>query len=174
MRKLQNSLTKPIKSTSKVKYLLFPKSGSHHTKNIYPRISKIVHVRTSRHQDVKERIQHNLVIIAHPEIWCAEDWLELRTSRSRWHVCYTKQITKKKITSRGQYKEHVLSRYHRPTQNRKQYILNNNIKSTTILNRWQSTSIKIIGNNTKHTYEDSSLHTILIWEIGSSNLSILT
>ena len=97
----------------------------------------MVHVRTSRHQDVKERIQHELGIIAHPELWYAGDWLELRTSRSRWHVCCTPQITKKKITSRGQYKEHVLSRYHRPTQNRKQYILNNNIKSTTILNRWQ-------------------------------------
>ena len=40
MRKIQNSLTNSIKSTSKIKYLLFPKSGSHHTKNIYPQISK--------------------------------------------------------------------------------------------------------------------------------------
>ena len=134
----------------------------------------MVHVRTSRHQDVKERIQHELGIIAHPKFWCVEDWLDLRTSRSRWHACCTPQITKKKITSRGQYKEHILSRYHRPTQNRKQYILNNNIKSITILNRWQSTSTRTIGNNTKHTYGDSSLHTILIWEIDSSNLNILT
>ena len=134
----------------------------------------MVHVRTSRHQDVKERIQHELGIIAHPEFWYAEDWLDLRMSRSRWHAWCTPQITKKKITSRVQYKEQVLSRYHRSTQNRKQYLLNNNITSTIILNRWQSTSIKTIGNNTKHTYEDSILHTILIWEIGSSNLSTLT
>ena len=40
MRKIKKSLTKSIKSTSKIKYLLFPKSGSHHTKNIYPQISK--------------------------------------------------------------------------------------------------------------------------------------
>ena len=63
--------------------------------------------------------------------------VELRTSWSRWHVCCTPQITKKKITSRGQYKAQVLSRYHRSTQSKKQYISNNNIKSTTILNRWQ-------------------------------------
>ena len=80
MWELQNTLTKPIKSTSKVKYLLFPKSRSHHTKNIYPRISKsksiyeaknskkIVHVRISIHHDVKERIQHELGIIALPKI----------------------------------------------------------------------------------------------------------
>ena len=43
----------------------------------------------------------------------------------------------KKHTSRGQYKAQVLSKYHRPTQNRNQYILNNSIKSTIILNRWQ-------------------------------------
>ena len=75
-----------------------------------------------RHQDVKERIQHELGIIAHPELRCAEDWLELRASRSRWHTCCTPQNDKEENTSRGQYKEHVLSRYHRPTQNRKQYI----------------------------------------------------
>ena len=46
-------------------------------------------------------------------------------------------ITKGKHTSRGKYKAQVLSRYHRPTQNRKQYTSNNIIKSTTILNRWQ-------------------------------------
>ena len=108
----------------------------------------MVHVRTSRHHDVKERIQHELGIIAHLEIWCAEDWLELRTSRSRWHACCTPQITKKKITSRGKYKEHVLSRYHRSTQNRNQYILNNNIKLTTILNKWITTNNMNIDNNT--------------------------
>ena len=31
-------------------------------------IKEIVHVRTSRHQDVKERIQSELGTIAHPEI----------------------------------------------------------------------------------------------------------
>ena len=93
----------------------------------------MVHVRTSRHQDVKERIQSELGIIAHPEICYAEEWLELQTSRGRCYVCCTPQITKKKITSSGQYKEHVLSRYHRPTQNRKQYISNNNIKPTKYL-----------------------------------------
>ena len=40
---------------------------------------------------------------------------------------------KEKHTSRGQYKAQVLSRYHRQTQNRKQYILDNNIKSTKYL-----------------------------------------
>ena len=94
-------------------------------------------------------------------------------SKSMVHLLHsTKQ--QEENTSRGQYKEHVLSRYHRPTQNRKQYILNHNKKSTIILNRQQSTSIRIIGNNIKHTYEDSILHTILIWEIDSSNLSTLT
>ena len=94
----------------------------------------MVHVqtsRTSRHE--WERIQYELGTIAHPEIWRDEDWLELRTSWKRWHVCCTPQITKKKITSRGQYKAQVLSRYHRPTQNRKQYISNNNIKPTKYL-----------------------------------------
>ena len=86
---------------------------------------------------MKERIQHELGIIAHPELWYAEDWLELRASRSRWHTCCTPQNNKEENTSRRQYKEQVLSRYHRSTQNRKQYILNNNIKSITILNRWQ-------------------------------------
>ena len=55
---------------------------------------------------------------------------------------------KEKNTSRGQYKEYVLSRYHRLTQNRNQYILNNNIKSTTILNRWQATNTWTINNKT--------------------------
>ena len=40
---------------------------------------------------------------------------------------------KEKHTSRGQYKAQVLSRYHRPTQNRKQYISNNNVKPTKYL-----------------------------------------
>ena len=125
----------------------------------------MVHVRTSRTSRHEwERIQSELGTIAHPEIWRGEDWLELRLSWRRWHVCCTPKLTKRKHTSRGQYKAQVLSKYHRPTQNRKQYILNNNIKSTIILNRWQSTSIRTIDNNTKHTYEDSSLHTILIWE----------
>ena len=97
----------------------------------------MVHVRTSRTSRHEwERIQSELGTIAHLEIWRDEDWLELRTSWSRWHVCFTPQITKKKITSRGQYKAQVLSRYHRPTQNRKQYISDNNIKSTIIPNRW--------------------------------------
>ena len=63
----------------KTQYLLFPKSGSHHTKNIYPQILSLrvfkkikqvkamVHVRTSRHQDVKERVQSELETLAHPE-----------------------------------------------------------------------------------------------------------
>ena len=81
-----------------------------------------------RHQDVNERIQHELELIAHPELLCARDWLELRASRSRWFTCCTSQKNKEENTSRVQYKEHVLSRYHRPTQNRKQYISDNNIK----------------------------------------------
>ena len=80
---------------------------------------------------MNERIQHELELIAHPELWCAEDWLELRAGRSRWYTCCTPQENKEENTSRGQYKEHVLSRYHRSTQNREQYISNNNIKSTT-------------------------------------------
>ena len=55
---------------------------------------------------------------------------------------------KEKHTSRGQYKAQVLSKYHRPTQNREQYISNNNIKSTTILNSWQPTNTWTIDNNT--------------------------
>ena len=49
------------------------------------------------HQDVNERIQSELRIVAYPEIYYAGDWLELRTSRSRWYVCCTPQITKKNI-----------------------------------------------------------------------------
>ena len=101
-----------------------------------------------RHQDVNERIQHELEIIAHPELWCAGDWLELRDTRSRWYTCCTPQNNREENTSRGEYKEDVLSRYHRSTQNRNQYILNNNIKSTTILNRWQTTNTWTIDNNT--------------------------
>ena len=134
----------------------------------------MVHVRASRHQDVKERNQHELGTIAHSEFWYAGDWLELRVSRSRWRTCCTPQNNKEENTSRGQYKEQVLSRYHRPTQNRKQYILNNNIKSTIVLKRWQSTSTITIGNNTKHTPEDSNLHSILIWGKRFFELSILT
>ena len=44
-----------------------------------------------------ERIQHELGTVAHPEFWYAGDWLELRTSRSRWYVCCTPQITKRNI-----------------------------------------------------------------------------
>ena len=55
-------------------------------------------------------------------------------SKSMVHLLHsTKQ--QEENTSRGQYKVHVLSRFHRPTQNRKQYIQNNNITSTIILNR---------------------------------------
>ena len=94
----------------------------------------MVHVRTSRTSRHEwERIQSELETIAHPEIWRDEDWLELRTSWKRWHVCCTPQLTKRKHTSTGQYKTQVLSRYHRPTQNRKQYISNNNIKPTKYL-----------------------------------------
>ena len=86
----------------------------------------MVHVRTSRHQDVKERIQHELGTVAHPKFWYAGDWLELRTSQSRWHVCCTPQITKRKIqvgvSTRHKY-------WVGPTQNRKQYISNNNINN---------------------------------------------
>ena len=100
-----------------------------------------------RRQDVIERIQHELEIIAHPELWCAGDWLELRASRSQWYTCCTPQKNREENTSRGQYKEHVLSRYHRSTQNRNQYIMNNNIKSTTILNMWQTTNTWTVDNN---------------------------
>ena len=101
-------------------------------------IQEIVHVRTSRTlRHEWERIQSELGTIAHPEIWRGEDWLELLLSWRRRHVCCTPQITREKHTSRGLYKTQVLSRYHRPTQNRKQYISNNIIKSTTILNRRQ-------------------------------------
>ena len=133
----------------------------------------MVHVRTSR---TSRREWENQVRARNNRSpWNLICWRLARVedkSKSMVHLLHSiKQQDEN--TSRGQYKEHVLSRFYRPTQNRKQYILNNNIKSTTILNRWQSTSTRTIGNNTKHTYEDSSLHTILIWEIGSSNLSIL-
>ena len=86
---------------------------------------------------MKEKIQSKLEALAHPEIWCDEDWLELRLSWRLWYVCCTPQWTKTKHTSRGQYKTRVLSRYYRATQNRKQYISDNNIKSTILLNRWK-------------------------------------
>ena len=137
-----------------------------------------------RHQDVNERIQHELELIAHPELCYAGDWLELRASRSRWYTWCTPQNNREENTSRGQYKEHVLSRYHRPTQNRNQYTLNNNIKTTTILNRRQATKHMnhwqqyhnryTINHNIKHTYEDSCLHTILIWKTGSLRKSIFS
>ena len=40
----------------------------------------MVCVRTSRHEDVKERIQSELEALAHPEIWYDEDWHKLRLS----------------------------------------------------------------------------------------------
>ena len=43
-------------------------------------MKELVHARTSRHQDVKEKIQSKLEALAHPEIRCNEDWLELRLS----------------------------------------------------------------------------------------------
>ena len=41
---------------------------------------KLVHAGSSRHQDMKRKIQFKLEALAHPEIWCDEDWLELRLS----------------------------------------------------------------------------------------------
>ena len=58
-------------------------------------------------------------------------------SKSMVHLLHSTK-EQEEDTSKDQYKEHVLSRYHRPTQNRNQYTLNNNIRSTTILNRWQT------------------------------------
>ena len=49
--------------------------------------------KATRHE---EEDQSKLEALAHPEIRCDEDWLELRLSRRRWHVCCTPQITKKK------------------------------------------------------------------------------
>ena len=134
--------------TSKIQYLSSPKSGVIFTRTsilklLNLRISRklkqvqeIVHVRTSRTSRHEwERIQSELGTISHPEKWRGEDWLELLLSWRRQHVCCTPQITREKHTSRGQYKTQVLSRYHRPTQNRKHYISYNIIKSTTILNR---------------------------------------
>ena len=92
----------------------------------------MVHVQTSRHQTwMSENPVRARINSSH---WNLTWWrLSKRTSWRRWHVCCTPQITKKKITSRGQYKAQVLSRYHRPTQNRKQYLSNNNIKPTKYL-----------------------------------------
>ena len=58
-----------------------------------------------RHQDVNERIQHELELIAHPELCYAGDWLELRASRSRWYTCCTPQWKREENTSRGLYKD---------------------------------------------------------------------
>ncbi|KEH17244.1 hypothetical protein MTR_0030s0420 [Medicago truncatula] len=54
-----------------------PKSG----RNWHPHLpSYLVHARTSRHQDMKRRIQSKLEALAHPDIRSNEDWLELRLS----------------------------------------------------------------------------------------------
>ena len=82
--------------------------------------------------------------------WTLICWRPTRAegeSKSMVHLLHSTK-NKEENTSRDQYKEHVLSRYHRPTQNRNQYTLNNNIKSTTILNRWQTTNTWTIDNNT--------------------------
>ena len=83
---------------------------------------------------MKRKIQSKLEALAHPEIWSNEDWLvvavELKTTARLLHST----ITREKHTSRGQYKTQLLSRYHRQTQNRKQNISDNIIKSTTLLN----------------------------------------
>ena len=81
---------------------------------------------------MKRRIQSKLEALAHPDIRSNEDWLELRLTWRRGYVCCTPQLTKKtKPKSRGSVQTQVLSRYHRPTQNRKQYI------SSNIINRLQ-------------------------------------
>ena len=69
--------------------------------------------------------------------------------------------------SRGQYKTRVLSRYHRPTQNRNQYILSNIINQL-----WYSTCSNnkyyIINNyHQVHTCSNNKYYTILIWELCS-------
>ena len=75
---------------------------------------------------MKRKIQSKLEALAHPEIRSNEDWLELRLSWRRRYVCCTPQLTKKtKHKSRGSVQTQVLSRYHRPTPNRKQYISSN-------------------------------------------------
>ena len=84
---------------------------------------------------MKRKIQSKLEALAHPEIRSNEDWLELwfelKTMARLLHSTNNKE---ENIKVGGQYKTQVLSRYHRPTQNRKQYISDNIIKSTTILN----------------------------------------
>ena len=76
--------------------------------------------------------------------------------------------------SRGQYKARVLSRYHRPTQNRKKYISSNIIKTTMILNHVATTSTISLAITVKFTHEDSSPNTIHHLGIMFIRLSILT
>ena len=62
------------------------------------KISKnLVHAGSPRHQDMKRKIQSKLEALAHPEIRCNEDWLELRLSWRRRHVCCTPQFNKRNI-----------------------------------------------------------------------------
>ena len=74
-----NSLIKTYSITINIQHLLFPKPGSHHHKNIYFKLltlrvskklkihKKLVHAGSSRHQDMKEKIQSKLEALAHPE-----------------------------------------------------------------------------------------------------------
>ena len=114
---------------------------------------------------------------------CVGDWLEFIESRSWWYTWYTPQKKKKEKTRRGQYKKHILSRYHRPNQNRNWYMMNNSIKSTMKLRRLQATNNLIQWQHTKVSTQSITIssthmrhmlphHTI--WEISSLRLSTLS
>ena len=134
MRKTQNSLTKINWITSKTQYLLFPKSGSHHIKNIYPQISKSNSIKKIKYvkgwsmselQDIKTRRRESARARNNSSPWILICWRLARVegeSKSMSRLLHSTN-NKEENTSRGQYNEHVLSRYDRPTQNRNQYIL---------------------------------------------------
>ena len=86
----------------------------------------LVHAGDSRHQDMKKKIQSKLEALAHPEdpMWrrLARVTVESKMTARLLHSTIKQEENNK---SRGQYKTRVLSRYHRPTQNREQYISNN-------------------------------------------------
>ena len=55
---------------------------------------------------MKKKIQSKLEALAHPEIRCNEDWLELRLSWRWRYALHNEQ--KKTYTSRGQHKHKYL------------------------------------------------------------------
>ena len=83
---------------------------------------------------MRKKIQSKLEALAHPEDpvrrRLARVAIELKTMARLLHSTNNKE---ENIKVGGSVQTRLLSRYHRPTQNRKQYILSNIIKSTNIL-----------------------------------------